>query len=178
MAIHLPIIPTCHSKAAPSFCPSPVTVLFGDMVRNLSAYIEAERDLEHCGSWDPACDAWIRDAERARTRVLDSLAQLDATPFERHEDQPLKRLSKMAKMLIESGTPEGFRNTFALQSYFPDLFRCADTSPMGRRTNQLIAAFQSHLHALAALAEIMDATKVDRVKTERDDLDYLMAPAA
>ncbi|WP_052362579.1 hypothetical protein [Falsirhodobacter sp. alg1] len=178
MAIHTPIIPPCHSEAVPSFCPSPVTVLFGAMMRNLSAYVEAERDLEHSGSWDPACDAWIRDAERARTRTLDSLAQLDATPLERREDQPLKRLSKMAQMLIESDTPEAFRNTFALQGYFPDLFRCANTSPMGRRTNQMVAAFQQHLNALRTLPDFTDAIEADHAETEQDDPGHLMAPAA
>jgi len=178
MAIHTPITPPCHSEAAPSFRPSPVTVLFGDMVRNLSAYIEAERDLEHCSGWDLACDAWIRDAERARNRVLDSLAQLDAMPPERHEDQPLKRLGKMAQLLIESDTPKTFRDTLALQAYFPALFRCADTSPIGRRTNQMIAAFQPHLNALSALPDFMETIEADHAEINRDDPDYLMAPAA
>ncbi|WP_435165493.1 hypothetical protein [Falsirhodobacter sp. 1013] len=178
MAIHTPIIPPGHSEAAPSFRPSPVTVLFSKVTCNLSAYIEAERDLEHCSNWDPACDAWIRNAERVRTRVLDSLAQLDATPLERREDQPLKRLGKMAQMLIESDTPEAFRNTFALQDYFPDLFRCTDTGPTGRRTNQMVAAFQQHLKALSELPDFMDAIEVDPAEITADDPDYQMAPAA
>ena len=165
-------------KGAPSFHLTPLMQNFRKVTCNFGAYIEAERDLEHCDNWDPACDAWIRDAERARARVLDVLAELNATPLERHEDQPLKRLSKMAQMMIESDTPEAFRNTFQLRDYFPDLFRCADTGPTGRRINQLIAAFQQHLNALSELPDFTDAIEVDHAETDWDDPDHLMAPAA
>jgi len=174
-------IPTTFArlpKGALSFHLTPVMQEFRKVTCNFGAYIEAERDLEHCGSWDPACDAWIRDTERARNRVLDGLAKLCSTPLERHEDQPLKRLGKMAQLLIESDTPKTFRDTLALQAYFPALFRCADTSPIGRRTNQMIAAFQPHLNALSALPDFMETIEADHAEINRDDPDYLMAPAA
>lgn len=178
MAIHTSIISPCHSEAVQSFHPTPVTIHYTSMMRDFAAYIEAERDLEHCDSWDPACDAWIREAERARTRVLDGLATLLATPLERHEDQPLNRLGQMAQMLIESDAPELFRDAIALQASFPDLFRCADTSLIGRRTNLLIAAFQQHLHDLTTLPEFMETIEADEAEINVDDPDYLMAPAA
>ena len=53
----------------PSFTHTSVTRRFGVMQRALGAWIEAERDLEHSGSWDPACDHWLRDAEAARAAV-------------------------------------------------------------------------------------------------------------
>lgn len=174
-------IPTTFArlpKGVSSFSPTPIMQEFRKVTCYFGAYIEAERDLEHCGSWDPACDAWIRDAERARTRVLHYLAQLDATPLERHDDQPLKRLGKVAQMLIESDTPKAFRNTLALRDYFPDLFRCTDPGPAGRRTNQLVAAFQQHLNGLSELPDFMDTIEADRAETERDNPDHLMAPAA
>lgn len=46
MAIHTPIISPCHSEAVPSFRPTPVTIQFGAVMRDLSVYIEAERDLD------------------------------------------------------------------------------------------------------------------------------------
>ena len=52
---------------APGFTHTSVTRRFGVMQRALGAWIEAERDLEHSGSWDPACDHWLRD-ERPRGR--------------------------------------------------------------------------------------------------------------
>lgn len=178
MAIHMPIIAPCRSKGAPALNPTPVMQSFRNVMCNFSAYIDAERDLEHCGNWYPACDAWIRDAERARSKMLDSLAELDAAPPERREDQPLKRFGKMAQMLIEIDTPKAFRDLLALRDYFPDLFRCTDTSPIGRRTNQLIAAFQQHLNALRSLPDFVDAIEADHAETEQDDPNYLMAPAA
>ena len=54
---------------APGFTHTSVTRRFGVMQRSLGAWIEAERDLEHSGSWDPACDHWLRDAEAARAAV-------------------------------------------------------------------------------------------------------------
>ncbi|AWX93251.1 hypothetical protein DPM13_09355 [Paracoccus mutanolyticus] len=48
------------------------------MQRALGAWLEAERDLAHSGSWDPACDHWLRDAEAARAAVgaaLDALCE-------------------------------------------------------------------------------------------------------
>ena len=54
---------------APGFTHTSVTRRFGVMQRALGAWIEAERDLEHSGSWDPACDHWLRDAEAARAAV-------------------------------------------------------------------------------------------------------------
>lgn len=67
MAIHTPIISPCHSEAVPSFRPTPVTIQFGAVMRDLSVYIEAERDLEHCNSWDPALEAsWKQSARKPR----------------------------------------------------------------------------------------------------------------
>lgn len=178
MAIHTPITPPCHSEAAPSFRPSPVTVLFGDMVCNLSAYIEAERDLKHCDSWDPACDAWIRDAKHARDRMLDAIGSLQDAPNHRVEDLPFRRCAELAKMVIESDSPKHIRDILALPDHFPNAFQCASNGPVARRVDLMIASFQHHLHALGALTEIMDAIKVDHAEINWDDPGHLMAPAA
>jgi len=178
MAIHTPIISPCRSEAVPSFCPTPVTTLFGTMMRDLSTYIEAERDLEHCGSWDPACDQWIRDAEFARARVLDKITTLREAPTRRREDFPLKRCADLAKMLIESDSPEQCNTILALPDRFPHFFRCASDSPVARRVNLMVSAFRQHLHTLATLSDFTGMVEAGAVSTERDEPVTLLAPAA
>ncbi|WP_128255388.1 hypothetical protein [Falsirhodobacter deserti] len=178
MAIHTLIISPRHSEAAPSFRPSPVTVLFGAMMRNLSAYVEAERDLEHCGSWDPACDMWIRDAEHARTHVLDAIASLRGAPIRRAEDLPLRRCAAVAQMVIESDSPRHVRDILLLPDRFPHAFRCASNGPVARRVDLMVASFQHHLHALGALADIMDTVEADCCTTEPDAPETMLAPTA
>jgi hypothetical protein len=178
MAIHTPIISPCLSEALASFRPTPVTIQFGAVLRDLSAYIEAERDLEHCDSWDPACDAWIRDAERARTRVLDGITALRVAPIRRREDLPLRRYADLAKMLIESDSPEQFRDILALPDRFPQVFRCAGTGPVARRVDLMVASFQQHLHALAALEDITGMVEAEYFVVGPDEPATMLAPAA
>ncbi|QLH12965.1 hypothetical protein HYQ43_01250 [Paracoccus pantotrophus] len=178
MAIHTSIISPRHSEAVPSFRPTPVTIQFGAVMRDLSAYIEAERDLEHCDSWDPACDAWIRDAERARAHVLDAITALRGTPVCRCEDQPLKRLGQMAQMLIESDSPEQVRDLLALPDRFPDAFRCASDSPVARRVDLMVANFQQHLNALAHLPDFTGMVEADYVVIEPGESATMLVPAA
>ncbi|WP_051416257.1 hypothetical protein [Paracoccus sp. J55] len=178
MAIHTSIISPRHSEAAPSFCPTPVTIQFGAVLRDLSAYIEAERDLEHCDSWDPACDAWIRDAERARTRVLDGITALRVAPIRRREDLPLRRCADLAQMLIESDSPEQVRDIIVLPERFPDVFRCTSDGPVARRVDLMVAAFQQHLNALARLPDFTGMVEADYVVIEPGEPATMLVPAA
>lgn len=178
MAIHMPIISPRPSEAVPSFRPTPVTIGFTAMLGDLSAYIEAERDLEHCDSWDPACDAWIRDAERARARVLDGITHLRAAPNQRREDLPLKRCADMAQMLIESDSSRQVRDILALPVRFPHLFRCAGDSPVARRVDLMVAAFQQHLRTLASLPDFTGVVEADLSAIEFGMSDHMFAPAA
>ncbi|WEJ79881.1 hypothetical protein EQ718_06045 [Paracoccus versutus] len=147
-------------------------------MRDLSAYIEAERDLEHCDSWDPACDAWIRDAERARVRVLDGISALRVAPTCRREDLPLKRSAELARMLIESDSPQQVRDILALPDRFPSFFRCAGDSPAARRVDLMIAAFQQHLRSLATLSDFTGMIEADHLAIEPDASNLMLAPAA
>ena len=178
MAIHTSIISPRHSEAVPSFRPTPVTIQFGAVMRDLSAYIEAERALAHRDSWDPACDAWIRDAERARTRVLDGITALRAAPTRRREDLPLRRCADLTQMLIESDSPEQVRDILALPDRFPHAFLCAGTDPVARRVNMMVAGFQQHLHALATLEDVADMVEADCFVAEPDTPATMLAPTA
>ncbi|WP_323010523.1 hypothetical protein [Paracoccus sp. (in: a-proteobacteria)] len=166
-------------EVASSFAHTPTTSGFTALMYSFSAYIEAERDLEHCGgSWDPACDQWIRDAERARARVLDGITALRGTPVCRREDLPLRRYADLAKMLIESDSPEQVQDILALPDRFPDFFRCAGDSPAARRVTQMVASFQQHLHALATLEDVVEMVEGGCFMVESDAPATMLAPAA
>ena len=166
------------TEVASSFAHTPVTIQFGAVMRDLAAYIEAERDLEHCDSWDPACDAWIRDAEQARARVLDAITALRGTPTRRREDLPLQRYAGLAQMLIMSDSPEQVRDILALPGRFPDFFRCAGDGPVARRVDLMVAGFQQHLHALATLEDVTEMVEADYSVIEPGESATMLVPAA
>ncbi|WP_018000618.1 hypothetical protein [Paracoccus sp. N5] len=178
MAIHTPITAPDFPEANSAFTHTPITIGFTTLMRDLADYIEAERDLEHCGSWDPACDAWIRDAERARARVLDAITALRAAPTRRREDLPLRRCAGLAQMLIESDSPEQFQTLLALPDRFPHAFRCAGNGPVARRVDLMVASFRQHLNALARLPDFAGMIEADYVVIEPDASNLMLAPAA
>lgn len=178
MAIQTPITAPAFPEASSAFTHTPVTHQFAAVMRDLADYIEAERDLEHCDSWDPACDAWIRDAERARTRVLDAIANLCAAPNQRREDQPLKRCAELARMLIECDSPEQVRDILALPGRFPHFFCCASDSPVARRVDLMVAAFRQHLGDLATLSDFAGMVEAGGAGNQPGELLTLLAPAA
>ncbi|WP_374292909.1 hypothetical protein [Paenirhodobacter enshiensis] len=178
MAIHVPTTAPDIPEVNSAFTHTPVTIQFSSVMRNLSAYIEAERDLEHCDSCDPACDAWIRDAEQARADVLEAIAALRAAPNRRLGDLPLRRCAYLAKMLVESDNPEQVRDILALPDRFPDLFRCAGDSLVARRVDLMVANFQQHLNALAHLPDFTGLIEADYVVMEPGEPATMMPPAA
>ncbi|RQP04064.1 MAG: hypothetical protein D1H97_19945 [Paracoccus sp. BP8] len=178
MAIHTPITAPDFPEANSAFTHTPITIGFTTLMRDLADYIEAERDLEHCGSWDPACDAWIRDAERARARVLDAITALRAAPTRRREDLPLRRYAGLAQMLIESDSPEQVQTLLALPDRFPHAFRCAGNGPVARRVDLMVASFRQHLNTLARLPDFAGMIEADYVVIEPDASNLMLAPAA
>lgn len=165
-------------EVAPSFTHTAVTQHFVAVMRDLSAYIEAERDLEHCDSFDPACDAWIADGERARMHVLNSLSLLHAAPIQRREDIPLRHFGNLTRVLVESETPEAFCRALALPMQFAMFFQCHGDSATARRVNLMISAFQRHLRDLATLADFAPVIASEYAGIDAEDTDALMAPAA
>lgn len=177
MAIHMPITAPGFPEANSTFTHTPVTIRFASVLRYIADYIEAERDLEHCDSWDPACDTWIRDAERARADVLEAIAALRATPNRRLEDLPLRRCADLAKMLIESDSPEQVQDILALPDRFPDLVRCAGDGPVARRVDLMVVNFRQHLHTLARLPDFTGLIEADYVVMEPGEPATMLAPA-
>ena len=138
---------------APGFTHTSVTRRFGVMQRALGAWIEAERDLEHSGSWDPACDHWLRDAEAARAAVGAALDALCDTPAERLEDRPLLRIARLTRALALSEDGAEFAQLYARVATSGALLRCPGRHPLALRVNLMLAEAR---HALAQLAALPD----------------------
>ena len=170
--------PARFSEAALSFQPTPVMQRFAALMSNVAAYIEAERDLEHCNSVDPSCDHWIADAEQARKAVLVGLNTLDAAPVHARHDIPLRRYGQLTRLLIESDNPEDFRAVFALPDRFPHHFRCRGSDRAAARVNLLISAFTQHLNALATLCDFNDPIHAQAMGNDADASGLLISSAA
>ena len=137
----------------PSFTHTSVTRRFGVMQRALGAWIEAERDLEHSGSWDPACDHWLRDAEAARAAVGAALDALCDTPAERLEDRPLLRIARITRALALSEDGAEFAQLYARVATSGALLRCPGRHPLALRVNLMLAEARRALAQLAALPD-------------------------
>lgn len=148
----------------PGFTHSAVTRRFGVMQRVLGAWIEAERDLEHSGSWDPACDHWLRDAEEARAAVGAALDALCDTPAERLEDRPLLRIARLTRALALSEDGTEFAQLYARVATCGALLHCQGRHPLAMRVNLMLAEARRALAQLAALpdhAVVIDGACVD-----------------
>lgn len=137
----------------PGFTHSAVTRRFGVMQRTLGAWIEVERDLEHSGSWDPACDHWLRDAEAARAAVRAALDALCDTPAERLEDRPLLRIARITRALALSEDGTEFAQLYARVAAPGALLRCPGRHPLALRVNLMLVEARRALAQLAALPD-------------------------
>ncbi|AML51943.1 hypothetical protein [Falsihalocynthiibacter arcticus] len=71
MTKHTPITPFSAHKDP---LQTPASLTFPLLLAHVADFIGAERDLEGVGhSQDPAYRLWLRDAERAQTRLTDGL---------------------------------------------------------------------------------------------------------
>lgn len=158
-----------------AFTHSTVSRTFAAMTLLLAAHIEAERDLEHSGSWDIACDAWLRDAEAAREALLDVLAQIVALPLERAEDHPLRSMARLIHALVVSDNGMEAAQLEALSVDCEALLRCHDDTPLARRVNAYLETAQRQLMALRALPDY--ACMIDGTCSEMPPEDGGGAPA-
>ena len=166
---------------APGFTHTSVTRRFGVMQRALGAWIEAERDLEHSGSWDPACDHWLRDAEAARAAVGAALDALCDTLAERLEDRPLLRIARLTRALALSEDGAECTQLYARVAAPGALLRCPGRHPLARRVNLMLAEARRALAELAALpdhAVVIEGACVEMMPEDVPGTDAAMAMAS
>ncbi len=173
MAITSYIMPARVSEPGHGFSHTPISQRFMAVLHDLSAYIEAERDLEHAGGFDPAFDVWFVDAERARKQMLGTLCDLQRVEVCRCEDLPLKRIGLLTRLLIESDTPTRFGQLFSSLQQHADLFSCSGQGLIPSRINLMIDATRLRLNDLARLSEHIDMIGAE--DTPADDMTFAAA---
>ncbi|WP_405402606.1 hypothetical protein [Paracoccus sp. Ld10] len=142
--------------ALPAFTHSPVSLAFASMSRALADHIEAERDLIHSGSWDIACDAWLRDAEAVRETLLTALDQITALPVQRVEDKPMRDMASVIRALVVSGNALEALQLEVLAVDHGPLLRCHDDHLLAGRVNLWLQTAEQQLIALRALPDYAD----------------------
>lgn len=166
---------TAAKDTSCNFMHSPISRVFSAMTLLLAAHIEAERDLEHAGSWDIACDQWLRDAGAAREALVDVLAQIVALPLERAEDHPLRSMARLIHALVLSANGIEAAQLEALSVDCEALLRCDDDTPLAKRVNSYLETAQQLLVALRALPDY--ACMIDGTCSEVPPEDGGGAPA-
>lgn len=156
--------------ALPAFTHSPVSLAFAAMSRALADHLEAERDLQHSGSWDLACTAWLRDAEAVRETLIATLAQVASLPPQRIEDSPLRGMASIIRALVVSGDPYEALQLEALAVEHGPLLRCHDDHPLARRVNLWLETAEEQLRALRALPDYADTIDGDCAEIAPDDM--------
>ncbi|WP_374292939.1 hypothetical protein [Paenirhodobacter enshiensis] len=170
--------PIRFPEAAASFTPTPLTQHFTAVLHDLSAFIVAEHDLELCGSCDPACDAWITDAESARTRVLDSLSHLLATRVTRGEELPLRHCGIIAHNIITCDNAHDFHKAASLSQRFPHFFDSSGEAELAGHVNLMITQFRALFSKLVDLAEIADPLDAEYTDALPIETKFMMVAAA
>jgi len=86
--------------------PTPTMRAFGCLLDAAAALVGAERELAGYSGQDPAVDAWIIDAERARGAVLEAVAGVRAAVALRRADRALKRVAWLFGAVMGSACPD------------------------------------------------------------------------
>lgn len=119
-------------------------------VRNL---IVAERDLADVNySMDPAYGNWMRDAELAHERLIDSLRAFNSIRVEALEDRPLKLMANLVDAMLGHEEPGGARRLLRdLHIVFFASFQLPGIGATALHRNAQLLHARSLLTALVAL---------------------------
>ena len=151
---------------------TPVALRFRGVLHAVDNLIAAELDLEGYCAQDPALDAWIRDAERARRTTLDALNQLGAHPTHGDGDAQLLRVARLFRIVMVSDDPAQVAYIRA-RAAETDRFLLSWGDPLHFKLNQLILGGLARLERFAAL----DDPDLDDSGHQRDAADVVSASA-
>ncbi|SOB95231.1 hypothetical protein [Rhodobacter maris] len=157
MATHFTTTPRGVMK--PVAQPSSIVRKFPKFLIALAAYVEAERDAESDWATDPACLNWLRDAERARSTVLDQIGDITKEELDGLGDQSLKATAMLTRIMIESSSSSEFFKAFALLDTHPARFTCPEYAPA--RVKQMVRTARQRLADLTTLSAFVDPCEAD-----------------
>lgn len=119
---------------------SPIGSAFSGFLGTTWPLIRAERDLSgFCGfGWDPAVDAWIRDAERAHDVTLGTLKEVIAKPVSQEGDSLLRMAARIWIRVMQSGDPAEVADLYHFIVAKQHLFRAERRDAVGNAVNRLL----------------------------------------
>lgn len=141
---------------------SPVATAFSDFLRTTWPLIRAERDLSSFAgqAWDPAVDAWIREAEVAHEASLAALQIVLATPSDRDGDALMRVVSRAWDRVMRSSDPLEVTD----MRHFIDkhhLFRTDRSVVGGAAVNRMLQSGLMRLHLYIGFITAPDADLCD-----------------
>ncbi|MBU2935170.1 MULTISPECIES: hypothetical protein [Pacificibacter] len=148
-----------HDTAASRAFPALLTLV--------TDFIIAERDLEDVGhSQDPAYVLWLRDADRAQTRLMKGLRHFHALPNVALADQPLFRTARLIEAMLGSEELGGARRLHREMHFsFFSQFQLPGIGVTAMQRNAMLIQARHLMTALAALPlfdsapEVLDDTR-------------------
>jgi hypothetical protein len=119
---------------------SPIGSAFSGFLGTTWPLIRAERDLAGFNgmAWDPAVDAWIRDAEAAHDGTLAALKDVIAQPVMEEGDSLLRIVARIWDRVMQSSDPAEVADLYHFIVAKQNLLRTARRDAVGNALNRLL----------------------------------------
>ena len=119
---------------------SPIGSAFSGFLGTTWPLIRAERDLAGFAgmAWDPAVDAWIRDAEAAHDATLAALKDVIAQPVMQDGDALLRIVARIWERVMRSSDPAEVADLRHFILNKQRLFRTERRDTVGNAINRLL----------------------------------------
>lgn len=119
---------------------SPIATAFSGFLGTTWPLIRAERDLAGFAGmgWDPAVDAWIRDAEAAHDATLTALKDVIAQPATQDGDALLRIVARIWNRVMRSSDPAEVADLRHFILNKQPLFRTERRDAAGNAVNRLL----------------------------------------
>lgn len=120
--------------------PSAVFAAYTGFMSTTWPLLRAERDLSGFAGqgWDPAVDAWLRDAEGAHDATLGALKEVIARPVEQEGDSLLRLVARLWISVMQSSDPAEVADLYHFIVAKQNLFRTARRDAVGNAVNRLL----------------------------------------
>lgn len=120
--------------------PSAVFAAYTGFMSTTWPLLRAERDLSGFAGlgWDPAVDAWIRDAEGAHDATLGALKEVIALPVEQEGDSLLRLAARLWIRVMQSSDPAEVADLYHFIVAKQNLLRTARRDAVGNAVNRLL----------------------------------------
>ena len=164
MAEHFTIMADCEHEPPRE---TAISFAFRDVLKNLHAFIVAERDLEDVAySSDPAYAAWAQEAELAYENLAKALIAVHSLPVQTREDGPLHRMALLVDAMIGHEEPGGARVlNLQMQIAFFREFQVSGISPTAMHRNGLLIHARHLVSAMINLP-LFDGAPVDEAQED------------